>query len=416
MMRLAMEIVVIVITLAGCSFQSGLNPAAHTAAITRGQAPATLPGVTGSSSPTPESGNPFTPQPTVTSTPTSTNTPLATSTPRPGSPIHALRLDEGYDPASRALIGDLEAKMREANINLVALGAGRPEWTNFKWKDHPERWSSDVQNSGTDFLEEDAARFGKWAHVDAVVDVFAPQYIKKHPETAALSWLNQPSQYLVNTTELVDGAYGQMVLDMIEAIAINYPVDSISITEMMYYTEGYSDVDKAAFAAATGRKDWPRLPNGLVNIDDPAIGEWRSQELARFVAKAKAITAKYGKALDVDVGVSWKAPGNLGQEMGTRYDLMLGAADKIIVWDYSGLNNVPPNFSEGLARTLTPLGGENVILSVGLWGKNNTVISAPYMQQVIQAAQRGGIQNIWITPSQFLTDQHWAALVSCFQP
>ncbi len=348
--------------------------------------------------------------------PTATMQPTATSTPIGNLPIRAMRVDEGYDAAGRAKLSDLEARMRQAGINLVAVGAGRPEWTYFRWTNHRERWSSEVRDSGMDFLKEDTARFGAWAQVNAVVDVYAPQYIKDHPEKAALSWLNKPSPYLVNTTELVDGAYGQIVLDMVEAIAANYAVDSISITEMMYYTEGYSDADKAAFTAATGRKDWPRLANGLVNIDHPAVGAWRSQELARFVGKARAIAAKYGKALYVDVGVSWKAPGNLGQEMGTRYDQMLRAADKIIVWDYAGLENASPDFSEALARVLVPLGTERVILSIGLWGQNTTVISAQYLDAVMKAAKRGGIQNLWITPSQLMTANHWQTIETNFPP
>lgn len=96
---------------------------------------------------------------------------------------------------SRAEIEALEPKMLKANVNMVALGAGRLDWNYFKWEGHEDWWSSDVTDTGTDFMALDAARFGKWAHVNAVVDVFAPRYIAAHPQSAAVSWLGKRNDH-----------------------------------------------------------------------------------------------------------------------------------------------------------------------------------------------------------------------------
>ena len=103
------------------------------------------------------------------------------------TPIHALRLDFPNIADSRSLVELLEPRMKLVNINLVALGAGRTEWTYFKWAGHENVWSNDVKDTGIDFLLDDSTRFGKWAHVNAVVDVFAPNYILAHPDKAAIS-------------------------------------------------------------------------------------------------------------------------------------------------------------------------------------------------------------------------------------
>lgn len=353
-----------------------------------------------------------TPRPSMTPTPRPSPTPTAspTATPTPRQPVHAVRLDYGNYAASRSQMDAIEARLKAAGVNWVALGAGRAEWTYFKWPGNPNAWSGDVRDSGIDFLAEDAARFKRWARVDAVVDVFAPQYIAAHPQSAATSWLGKPSQYLVNTMDLVDGEYGQILLNMIEAICANYPVDSVSLTEMMYYTDGYGEVDKAAYMAATGRSDWPRLPNGLVNIDHPSIGEWRSREIARFLGKARAITSRYGKELLVDAAVSWEAPNNMGSEHGTRYDILLEQADRIVVWNYFGLSGVGAEYSEGLARILAGLGPGRIILSVGLWGNGSSTLSAEQLSAALQAARRGGMEDAWVTPSLLMTDAHWAVL------
>jgi hypothetical protein len=109
--------------------------------------------------------------------------------------------------------------MELSGVNLVAVGAGRADWTYFPWRDHPDRWSNEVKTTGIDYLLEDSLRFGKWAHVSAVVDVLAPLYIQAHPETAAISWVGVPSQNIVGMVELVDGKFGQDLLEMIGEVA-----------------------------------------------------------------------------------------------------------------------------------------------------------------------------------------------------
>jgi hypothetical protein len=356
--------------------------------------------------PTETSVLPQTPNPTTTPEPTASPSPTAT----PAIPIRAMRLDYKDYAASRAGVDNLEALMRQSGINLVALGAGRVDWTYFKWVGQPDNWSGDVTSTGIDFLAEDAARFHTWARVDAVVDVYAPKYIQAHPQSATLSWLGKPSPYLVNTMDLVDGEFGNLLLNMIDSIAANYPVDSISLTEMMYYTDGYGDVDKAAYMSSTGKNDWPRLSNGFVNIDDPSIGEWRSREIARFLGKAHAITAKYGKQLFVDAAVTWKSPASLGADHGTRYDILLEQADRVVIWDYFALNGYKPEYSQNLAEIFLQKTDGRAILSIGLWAKNNKTITPTQLESAILSAQTGGMQDIWITPSLMMTDAHWEVL------
>lgn len=389
--------------LSACVPASALAPAAPATA----PAPADTP-VTASPTST------LPPAPTMTLTrppdPTATISPSPTASVAPFTPIRAIRLDFADYAKSRALIDGLEAQMKQSGVNLVALGAGRVDWTFFQWDGHKAQWSSAVSDSGIDFLAQDAARFHQWARVNAVVDVYAPRYIQQHPEKAARSWLGQPSQYLVNTVELVDGEYGALLLEMIDAIAAHYPVDSISITEMMYYTEGYSDPDKASYMAYAGKKDWPRLDNGLVNIDNPSIGEWRSHEIALFLQKARAITQKYGKELYIDASVTWGAAGDLGQRTGTRYDVLLQQADRIVLWDYFALNGYTPEYAQEIARVVRPLDPKRVILSVGLWAKNNGTISPDELARALQSARTSGLTNLWVTPSLMLTPDLWGVI------
>ncbi len=300
--------------------------------------------------------------------------------------------------------------MLKANVNMVALGAGRLDWNYFKWEGHEDWWSSDVTDTGTDFMALDAARFGKWAHVNAVVDVFAPRYIAAHPQSAAVSWLGKRNDHLVSTTELVHGDFGNQLLEMLDYIAARYPVNSISITELAYYTDGYGDDDKTAYTAYTGRADWPRNAIGLVNIDDPSIGKWRSYEISHFVDRAAAVVHRHNKKLYMDVDVSWGRLERESAEKGQDYAAMLQYADRLVIWDYFGISGYRPDYTGVIARYLKKYGPDKIIISVGLWAKGEGTISPDALRQAMQAGLQSDIPNLWITPSLRLNEEHWKAL------
>ena len=270
---------------------------------------------------------------------------LAAAVPSAGQdkPIRAVRLDYENMARSRPGLDALEKNLVAAHANTVALGAGRPDWTYFKWRWHRGSWSSDVRDTAVDFLSRDSARFGKWAAVDAVVDVLAPRYVAAHPAAAAVSWRGVHSKGLVSTSQLVNGEFGTKLVEMVDYIAAHYPVNSISLTELDYYIDGYGEDDTAAYRLFTGRSDWPRSADGSINIDDPSIGKWRSHAMGLFIQKAAAAAHSHGKKLYLDVQVEWDHLERRGASHGQDYGVMLGSADRLVVWDYFGLAGRPPN-------------------------------------------------------------------------
>ena len=331
-------------------------------------------------------------------------------TPPADPPVRAMRLDFLNYANSRSQIDQLELQFKAAGINMVGLGAGRVEWTFFKWPGHQTQWSNDVKSTGIDFLAEDTARFGKWAHVDAVVDVFAPNYIQQHPEKAAINYLGQASPNIVSTTELAQGEFGQMLLDMIEGIAANYSVDSISITELDYHSDGYGADDKASYLAYSGRADWPRLNNGLIDIHDPSIGNWRTHLLDVYLDKAVAIAHRYGKEFFLDVQLSDDSKDPLTNLHGTNYNIVLQHTDRLVVWGYFGLDGTDPQDFFDYAQFLLTFGANHVILSFGLWDATDPTITCEELRAAIEACQAGGLGNVWVTPSTMMTEAHWQEL------
>jgi len=370
---------------------------------------------------------PNTPEPTIPAvladTPVS-NTPEPTDAPAEelsgipaASGIRVMRVEYANFSNSRGEVSWWEEQMKASGINMVALGAGRVEWAFFKWAGHEANWSGVVEDTGIDFLAEDSARYGQWADINAVIDVFSPNYITSNPDKAAINVLGERSPNLVSTAELVHGAFGQMLLDMVGYIAANYPnVDSISITELFYRIDGYGPDDLALYTAATGQVDWPRQSNGQVDIDDPSIGNWRSAVLGEFLGRATAIAHQYGKQLFMDVGISYGNLSLMTNNKGTNYNVMLQNVDKIVVWDYFGEDGYAPEISRDIAAYLTQFGNDRVILSIGLWGISGTTVTATDFNTAIQSAQAGGMPNLWICPGSMMSSDHWQSLKALWGP
>jgi hypothetical protein len=327
-----------------------------------------------------------------------------------------MRVDYPDYATSRSQVTWWEQQMKASGINMVGLGAGRVEWTYFKWAGHEANWASSVRDTGHDFLAEDTARFGQWAQINAVVDVFAPNYIKAHPGTAAIRADGVPSSDLVSTTELTTGEFGKQLLAMIEYIAANYPVKSISLTEMFYHIDGYGPDDKASYMAYSGNQDWPRNSDGTIAVNDASIGNWRTHVLDVYLDKIVAVCHHYGKQFYLDVGLTLDygytvdSLNHVTNEHGTNYHVVLEHTDKIIIWGYFALDQFQPEFLKDVAQFLTQFGQDRVILSIGLWGRSTPVVTADELNRAIIASQAGGITNIWVTPGSLMSASHWMAL------
>lgn len=340
--------------------------------------------------------------------------PTPTPIPTLPSPIRAVGVSYAHISTSRDDVPTLQAQMAAAGVNWVGLTAGRPDWAYFRWTPYPEYWSSAVRTNAIDYLAEDSAAFA-FGHVNAIVDVYAPNYILAHPDAAAISFWGEASPLLVSTAALTSGPFHDLLLDMLTFIAANYPVDSISLTELSYRIYGYGPDDLALYQAYSGRADWPRNRQGAIEVDHPSIGEWRSQALAGFLAAAADRVRPHGVQLYFDVSVSWGNLDNEGREYGHHYATLLQVVDGLIVWGYTDLAGYPPNYAGEIAAYLaTHYPEERIIISVGLWGQEGDIMSPESLAAAVTSISNTALPDTWITPTSLMTTAHWQALAAAW--
>jgi hypothetical protein len=330
-------------------------------------------------------------------------------------PAFRLGVSTHFDawPDWRAAVTSVVKRPQVRRAEVVGVGAGRVEWTYFRWKGHEDAWSNHQKGEPSeDLLLEAAKAFrAEGLEVAAFVDLFAPGWIASHPGSAAVSADGTPSAEQVSLAQLADGAFGARVVEMIEALAAGYPVDAVNVTEAAYGDTSFGAEDLDSYRALTGRRDWPRDARGRPDVEDPLVWEWKSTLFERFVAKAAAAVRRHGKKLYVDVAASWKDLSRDGRDFGQDYARVLRHADRIVVWDYFALEGLPPSASADLARHLVASHpASHFDVSIGLWGKGGAVVGPAELDAALAAALSAGARQVWVTPNDQLTDAHWASV------
>ncbi|HSB19745.1 MAG TPA: glycosyltransferase family 2 protein [Anaeromyxobacteraceae bacterium] len=297
--------------------------------------------------------------------------------------------------------------------DLIGIGAGRAEWTYFRWAGHEERWSNHQKGEPRDLLLVASQELrDRGFRVAAFIDLYAPGWIRTHPGAAAIQADGTPHPEQVSLAELAEGEFGKVVLEMIEYLAASYPIDAIDVTEAAYRHTSFGPADLASYRRASGRSSWPRDWRGRVDVDDPTVWEWKCGLLESFVARAAEAAHRHGKLLYLDVAASWKDLRRDGKDHGHDYARLLRHADHLVVWDYFALEGLPPEASRELARRLAAtLPAGRWTLSVGLWGPGGKVVPAADLAAALAASVEGGAGRIWVTPVDQITPQHWDAIL-----
>ncbi len=299
-------------------------------------------------------------------------------------------------------------------MGIVGVAAGRPEWTYFRWEGHRDRWSNTQRNEAADVLGETVRAFQqRGVGTVAILDAYSPGLVAASPAKAAVRFDGEKSAEQVEFMELVEGAYGREVIDLLGYLARAYPLEGVALTELGYHSFCYDDRCLASYRARTGRADWPRRANGVVNADDPSVWAWRNEKMEGFLARAAAAVHASRRRLYVDVPVSWDDLSRQGRDSGLDYARVLRHADRIVVWDYFAMDGRPPESSRDLVRALRrSVPPDRVFVSIGLWTPSGEAMPPEEFRRAVADSVEAGMPNLWITPNHLMTPAHWAALTA----
>lgn len=310
-------------------------------------------------------------------------------------------------------------QLRRSNANAIAISVGRTDWAAFPWPKHPDSVSSNVSQTGKDYVEEAIKSLrphlsGKqW--LTLTIDTLAPALLTAKPALAGVNPAGAKSTSFPSVSALATGEAGDRIVDLAMEICSRYKPDRISLTELMFDDYTFGDEDLTSYENHTGRRDWPRASNGQIDTQDPSLGAWRSTSLATLLARVKTVAAVHGTELDMDVRTSWAEPGQGRPLSGHDYPLLLSESDRIIVWNYFAINGSTPEYAGQVGASLKERFPGRFVMSTGLWAQDGAV-TARQLESSLAAVARAQVEAVSVTPASMLTDAHWDVLAGLWKP
>lgn len=303
----------------------------------------------------------------------------------------------------------LARRLDEVNANSVTISVGRLDWTAFPWAAYPELEAVPGRDHTAEAIKAlGTGSDGRKRRITLTVDLLIPGWISTNPGLAGINFDGTRSTDFASVTALTTGPVGERLVEFVDEVTRRYQPDAVALTELMFDNNTYGGDDRDSYMLATGTTDWPRLANGDIDVDHPGIASWRSDALASVVARAAAAAHSNGATLDMDVRAPWDDPAGDRPESGHDYALLAAAADRLVLWNYFGLNGKEPDYSAELARAMAKRPGRFAI-SVGMWGTDGR-ISAADLAKGLSASVAGGATAVAVTPSSMLDDDAWRAL------
>jgi hypothetical protein len=242
----------------------------------------------------------------------------------------------------------------------------------------------------------------------AILDVFAPRYLRERPEHAALDMRGRRSAEIVCSTSLADGEYGHILTDAFEALAARTSADSVAVANLYYGWHCFCRRCALRFREHAWCSDWPRLTNGAIDLNEPTLGKWRSSQVARIVSRLNGVAHAHGKRILFDAKLSCDDPSRNSRENGQDYALLRPHVDEFIVRDeFASDEASSPDALEAARYLGKELGAEGYWHCVELGHRDEPRVCAQQMRQALLTALRGGARRLWIASSRHLSPLHW---------
>ncbi len=309
----------------------------------------------------------------------------------------------------------LAAKIDEVDATAVSISVGRADWVAFPWADREDSQAEAVRSTGRDYVAEairelEIDKAGDKRDIVLTIDALLDRALTANPELAGIDPQGQHSESFPSLTALRTGNAGRNLIELAATLASRYRPSAINLTELMFDDHTFGGDDLADFKASTAAADWPRTPDGSIDVASPAIVRWRAAAMAEFTQRVNAAVKPFGVGVEMDVRAPLRDASADRAESGHDYDLLLQSVDRLHVWEYVGLRSESSPETRKLAQALQTRARDRTSISVGLWSQDG-VIPADRFREALTEAAAGGAGSVSVTPASLMTDQHWATLV-----
>lgn len=390
-----------------------------TAVLATGGVPTAAPTTSATPEPEPEPE----PMPTVTPEALVSICPVAEAPPTPAGIPAERAVNVGVEDLVDPTVGHLDAlatRFDQVGANSVSISVGRLDWIELPWVGQEQNLSSDVIETGRDYVGEAVNAFrcagdGTQRKIVLGIDTLFGRDIQRGVVPAGQALGGWSSELFGSITAWKSDALKQRLAALVRELAVRYEPDAINITELFFDVYTFGADDLADFQRVSGLDDWPRTADGSVDTANPAVSSWRTDAVTGVLAELTAVLDPLDIALTADVRGPRDALTPTRADIGQDYPAMLEYAEHLNVWDFPGVNQrLSVLDADDLAPLLFADAPDSYSLEIGLW-HDDGVIAPDILRRELTVANTESIRSVSVTPTSLMTDELWAVLAEGWQ-
>lgn len=315
------------------------------------------------------------------------------------------------DPAR---ITDIAQRLDSVKATGVSLSIGRLDWVAFPWPSHREIESSEVAQTGRDYVAEAISAFrcdaqGKQRTIYLNIDTLLGREIERQPSLAGINAEGHPSKNWASISAWKDGGLEERLVELVNEAVWRYAPDGINITELMFPAYTFGDDDLENFAKFSDRSDWPRLVDGTIASNSPQIYQWRSSTVTSIMKNVAASLGETGPMLTMDVRSPASDDPRGRPDSGQDYGQLLRVVDRLNIWNFRGIASTNQFSTSELAERYMNEDPQKYSLEIGLW-EGNGAMDSRSVRKELQNAEKQSLPHVSITPTSLMDDSIWAVL------
>ena len=315
------------------------------------------------------------------------------------------------DPAR---IPEIARRLDSVRATGVSLSIGRLDWVAFPWPAQRDVESSEVKQTGRDYVAEAISAFrcdeqGKPRTIYLNIDTLLGRELERQPSLAGVNAEGHPSKNWASISAWKERGLDARLVELVSEAVRRYEPDGINVTELMFPSYTFGDDDLENFAKFSGRSDWPRLADRTIDSTSEQIYQWRSDAVTSIMKKVADSLDEAGPVLTMDVRSPVNGDPRGRPDSGQDYGHLLQVVDRLNIWNFRGIASSNRFSTNDLVRRYMKQEPELYSLEIGLW-EGEGAMNSSSVRKELQNAEDHSLPHVSITPTSLMDDSIWSAL------
>ena len=315
------------------------------------------------------------------------------------------------DPAR---IPEIARRLDSVRATGVSLSIGRLDWVAFPWPAQRDVESSEVKQTGRDYVAEAISAFrcdeqGKPRTIYLNIDTLLCRELERQPSLAGVNAEGHPSKNWASISAWKERGLDARLVELVSEAVRRYEPDGINVTELMFPSYTFGDDDLENFAKFSGRSDWPRLADRTIDSTSEQIYQWRSDAVTSIMKKVADSLDEAGPVLTMDVRSPVNGDPRGRPDSGQDYGHLLQVVDRLNIWNFRGIASSNRFSTNDLVQRYMKQEPELYSLEIGLWEGEGSMNSSSVRKE-LQNAEDHSLPHVSITPTSLMDDSIWSAL------